>query len=140
MFLKCKIIIQEEAEMAEWSKYPPIKKQFYVEHVEVAALTEEEVQLFREENNNIVVDRTFKNKDSSPIPKPCPKFFHAFFNYPEILSEIEKAGFQTPTPIQTQAWPVLLSGEDLIGIAQTGTGKYLQQYPDTSKIAVLDEI
>lgn len=125
--IKYKIIIQEEAELAEWSKYPQIKKQFYVEHPEVADLSEEEVQLFREENNNIVVDRTFKNKNSPPIPKPCPKFVHAFFNYPEILSEIEKAGFQMPTPIQAQAWPVLLSGEDLIGIAQTGTGKYLQR-------------
>ncbi|XP_018565076.1 probable ATP-dependent RNA helicase DDX43 [Anoplophora glabripennis] len=115
----------EEAEQAEWDKYPQIKKQFYVEHPEVTDLTEEEVQLFRQENNNIVVDRTFKKENSLPIPKPCPKFIHAFFNYPEILSEIEKVGFQTPTPIQAQAWPVLLSGEDLIGIAQTGTGKTL---------------
>lgn len=91
-------------------------------------LTDEEVQLFRQENNNIVVDRTFKKENSLPIPKPCPKFIHAFFNYPEILSEIEKAGFQSPTPIQAQAWPVLLSGEDLIGIAQTGTGKHFHCY------------
>lgn len=43
----------------------------------------------------------------------------------KILEEISKAGFTTPSPIQSQAWPVLLSGEDLIGIAQTGTGKTL---------------
>ena len=33
--------------------------------------------------------------------------------------------FSEPSPIQTQAWPILLKGHDLIGIAQTGTGKTL---------------
>ena len=32
-------------------------------------------------------------------------------------------GFETPTPIQAQAIPIILSGKDLIGCAQTGTGK-----------------
>lgn len=36
-----------------------------------------------------------------------------------------KQGFTTPSPIQCQSWPILLSGFDLIGIAQTGTGKTL---------------
>nr|XP_023023811.1 probable ATP-dependent RNA helicase DDX43 [Leptinotarsa decemlineata] len=115
----------DEAEAAEWAKYPPIRKQFYKEHPEVMKMSESQVEKFREENNNIVVDRTFKTENSAPIPKPCPKFVHAFHEYPEILREIEKAGFETPSPIQAQAWPVLLSGEDLIGIAQTGTGKTL---------------
>lgn len=43
-------------------------------------------------------------------------------DYPDILREIRKQGFQKPSPIQCQAWPILLSGHDLIGIAQTGTG------------------
>lgn len=34
-------------------------------------------------------------------------------------------GFKRPSPIQAQAWPYLMSGKDLIGIAQTGTGKTL---------------
>lgn len=85
-------------------------------------MSEEQVETFRQENNNIVVGRTFKKENSNPIPKPCPQFFYAFYEYPEILEEIEKAGFEKPSPIQAQAWPVLLSGEDLIGIAQTGTG------------------
>lgn len=42
-----------------------------------------------------------------------------------ITDEIRKQGFEKPSPIQAQAWPVLLRGEDLIGIAQTGTGKTL---------------
>jgi ATP-dependent RNA helicase RhlE len=36
---------------------------------------------------------------------------------------IQRAGFQTPTPIQQQAIPPALAGDDLIGTAQTGTGK-----------------
>lgn len=43
-------------------------------------------------------------------------------HYPDILKEIRKQGFEKPSPIQCQAWPILLSGQDLIGIAQTGTG------------------
>mgnify|MGYP004591664723 CR=1 FL=1 len=39
-----------------------------------------------------------------------------------MLEEIRKQNFTKPSPIQCQGWPVLLSGRDLIGIAQTGTG------------------
>ncbi len=42
---------------------------------------------------------------------------------PEILRAIEEAGYTTPTPIQAQAIPEVLRRRDLIGIAQTGTGK-----------------
>ncbi len=40
-----------------------------------------------------------------------------------ILKAISDAGFEAPTPIQAQAIPVMLSGKDMIGQAQTGTGK-----------------
>ncbi|MFY0611991.1 MAG: DEAD/DEAH box helicase, partial [Hyphomicrobiaceae bacterium] len=40
-----------------------------------------------------------------------------------ILTALEQAGYTTPTPIQTQAIPPLILGRDLVGIAQTGTGK-----------------
>ncbi len=41
----------------------------------------------------------------------------------EILNAVEKAGYQEPTPIQEQAIPAILAGGDVLGIAQTGTGK-----------------
>ena len=41
------------------------------------------------------------------------------------METINRQGFSKPSPIQAQAWPYLLSGKDLIGIAQTGTGKTL---------------
>ncbi|WP_270375751.1 DEAD/DEAH box helicase [Marinicauda sp. Alg238-R41] len=42
---------------------------------------------------------------------------------PTLLSAIKDAGYETPTPIQEQAIPVALTGRDVLGIAQTGTGK-----------------
>ena len=43
--------------------------------------------------------------------------------HPDILKAVEEMGFETMTPIQEQAIPVLLEGKDIIGQAQTGTGK-----------------
>jgi len=40
-----------------------------------------------------------------------------------LLRALENANYQTPTPIQAKAIPLLLDGRDLLGIAQTGTGK-----------------
>ena len=40
-----------------------------------------------------------------------------------ILKNVQEAGYETPTPIQAQSIPSLLEGKDLLGIAQTGTGK-----------------
>ena len=42
---------------------------------------------------------------------------------PEILRAVEDMGFEEATPIQSQAIPVMESGVDMIGQAQTGTGK-----------------
>lgn len=41
----------------------------------------------------------------------------------QILDEINKAGFTGPTPIQSQAFPVALSGNDLVAVSATGSGK-----------------
>src|SRR5438094_9601307 len=40
-----------------------------------------------------------------------------------ILKAVQEAGYTEPTPIQTAAIPLILAGHDVIGIAQTGTGK-----------------
>ncbi|MEQ9055924.1 MAG: DEAD/DEAH box helicase [Roseovarius confluentis] len=42
---------------------------------------------------------------------------------PKILKAVEAAGYETPTPIQEGAIPHALAGRDVLGIAQTGTGK-----------------
>lgn len=51
---------------------------------------------------------------------------HAFRDFnlePLLASNIEKKGYITPTPIQDQAIPVVMTGKDVVGIANTGTGK-----------------
>jgi len=49
--------------------------------------------------------------------------FEQFSFDPRILARIEAAGYVTPTPIQTRAIPQVLAGRDVLGLAQTGTGK-----------------
>ncbi|RXN01432.1 putative ATP-dependent RNA helicase DDX43 [Acipenser ruthenus] len=108
----------------KWEDLPPINKEFYTEVKSVADLTLGEVATWRKENNNIIVD-DLKEGDKRPIPNPVRTFEEAFQQYPGIMDNIIRVGFQRPTPIQSQAWPIVLQGFDLIGIAQTGTGKTL---------------
>ena len=49
--------------------------------------------------------------------------FHTFDLNPRVTAGITAAGFVTPTPIQAQAIPPILQGHDVMGLAQTGTGK-----------------
>ncbi|CAD6199340.1 unnamed protein product [Caenorhabditis auriculariae] len=57
------------------------------------------------------------------IPDPVVTFEEAFGDNEAIMKEIRKNGFTKPSPIQSQMWPVLLSGKDCIGVSQTGSGK-----------------
>ena len=43
--------------------------------------------------------------------------------YPQILKGIQEMGFEEATPIQSKAIPIVMEGVDVIGQAQTGTGK-----------------
>ncbi|GAA5087451.1 MULTISPECIES: DEAD/DEAH box helicase [Paenalcaligenes] len=56
------------------------------------------------------------NADSTPS-------FASFGLHPDLLSSILAAGYTSPTPIQAQALPVVMQGRDVMGAAQTGTGK-----------------
>lgn len=49
--------------------------------------------------------------------------FHSLALPKPLLDAVSQLGYQTPSPIQAQGIPVLLEGRDIIGIAQTGTGK-----------------
>jgi ATP-dependent RNA helicase RhlE len=49
--------------------------------------------------------------------------FNNFSLHPNIMSGIHSQGYKSPTPIQEQAIPHILKGSDIIGLAQTGTGK-----------------
>lgn len=49
--------------------------------------------------------------------------FDSFNLCPPLLTAISELGYEQPTPIQSQAIPVVLEGRDVMGLAQTGTGK-----------------
>jgi ATP-dependent RNA helicase RhlE len=53
------------------------------------------------------------------------KGFHGLGIAPALLDVLTRLHFHTPTPIQEQAIPVAIQGKDMVGIAQTGTGKTL---------------
>ncbi|MBN4665867.1 DEAD/DEAH box helicase [Pandoraea nosoerga] len=58
--------------------------------------------------------------DVNAVPTPG---FDSFGLHADILRAIAEQGYTQPTPIQAQAIPVVLSGRDVMGAAQTGTGK-----------------
>lgn len=98
------------------SKLPVFEKNFYIEHPAVSARSEEEATNWRRgEGINVI---------GQGIPKPVMTFEEA--SMPEyVLSEVLKQGFDKPSPIQSQGWPMALLGRDMIGISATGSGKTL---------------
>lgn len=63
------------------------------------------------------------NSASLPPMTKTPVTFASLNLADPIQQALKEAGYETPTPIQEQAIPVVLQGHDLLGIAQTGTGK-----------------
>ena len=49
--------------------------------------------------------------------------FDSFDLHPQIAAGVKALGYSTPTPIQRRAIPPILQGQDVLGLAQTGTGK-----------------
>jgi ATP-dependent RNA helicase RhlE len=61
--------------------------------------------------------------DTSPQAAPAAVSFQTLALDTRILQALAEEGYETPTPIQRDAIPSALAGRDLLGIAQTGTGK-----------------
>mmetsp|Transcript_756 Transcript_756/g.2668 ORF Transcript_756/g.2668 Transcript_756/m.2668 type:complete len:419 (+) Transcript_756:113-1369(+) len=100
----------------DFSNLIKFDKNFYLEHPDVAARTQQEVDAYRVKKEITV--------EGADVPKPVTSFDEASFpDY--VLSEVLKAGFTEPTPIQAQGWPMALKGRDMIGLAETGSGKTL---------------
>ncbi|OJJ46707.1 hypothetical protein ASPZODRAFT_117424 [Penicilliopsis zonata CBS 506.65] len=102
----------------EWdlSTLPKFEKSFYKEHENVTNRTSREIDEFRKKHEMVV-----QGKD---VPRPVETFDEAGF--PQyVLGEVKAQGFERPTAIQAQGWPMALSGRDVVGIAETGSGKTL---------------
>ena len=61
-----------------------------------------------------------KRKAKAPVPVPG---FYGLGIAPKLLEALDRMKFIKPTPIQKQGIPIACSGNDMVGIAQTGTGK-----------------
>ncbi|XP_039284730.1 ATP-dependent RNA helicase dbp2 [Nilaparvata lugens] len=92
------------------------RKDFYEPHPNIVNRPQAEVDAYRNE-----FEMTLKGEN---IPNPIINFQDV--NFPDyVMSEIRRAGFDRPTGIQGQGWPIALSGRDMVGIARTGSGKTL---------------
>ena len=70
------------------------------------------------------VDDPNDHELKSELETEAPLFAFSELNlHPKVLDAIKKAGYQTPSPIQQQTVPAIISGRDLIGQAETGSGK-----------------
>ena len=75
-----------------------------------------EIEKFRQDNSITI--------KGPGIPKPV--FFFDEAGFPEyVIQTIARQNWTRPTAIQSQGWPMALSGRDVVGIAQTGSGKTL---------------
>ncbi len=84
----------------------------------------------RGERERPMIDKTFDHPRSGPVkpavPVDVPKMDTEFSKLglcDALAFAVQEMGYVTPTPIQVQAIPVVLKGGDVIGSAQTGTGK-----------------
>jgi ATP-dependent RNA helicase DBP3 len=91
----------------------------YTENQELANLPQSEIDAFLTKNTMTIQD-----------PKPAAQKLRPIINfkYLPVTDESQMApfkGFAAPTPIQAAVWPFLLSGRDMVGVAETGSGKTL---------------
>jgi ATP-dependent RNA helicase DDX5/DBP2 len=95
---------------------PKFEKSFYKEDPAVTNRSEAEVAKFRADHAITVAGKN--------VPRPVHTFDEAGFPA-YVMSEVKAQGFPAPTAIQSQGWPMALSGRDVTGIAETGSGKTL---------------
>ncbi|KAL5108353.1 putative ATP-dependent RNA helicase DDX17 [Taenia crassiceps] len=100
----------------DWKREKLVKfeKDFYKESSAVKSRSSREIEKFLREARITV--------DGKDVPRPVFSFSEAGF--PEsVIEVIEENKWKAPTPIQSQGWPLALSGRNVVGIAQTGSGK-----------------
>ncbi|KAL0949683.1 hypothetical protein HGRIS_009721 [Hohenbuehelia grisea] len=96
-------------------KYEPFRREFYIPPPDIAAMTDDEAELLRLELDGIKIR-------GIDCPRPVTKWSH--FGMPAVcLDVIKRLNYASPTSIQAQAIPAIMSGRDVIGVAKTGSGK-----------------
>jgi ATP-dependent RNA helicase DDX46/PRP5 len=98
--------------------YNPIRKNLYIESKEIAEMTEEQVEELRARLGEI------KIRGTKSI-RPIFNWNHCGLSKRLLNLLTDKLNFSHPFPIQCQSIPIIMSGRDMIGIAETGSGKTL---------------
>lgn len=96
-------------------QYEDFRKDFYIEPDELAELTDGQGDAMRLELDGISI----RGKD---CPKPVSNWGQCGLSA-ATLDQIQRLGYDSPTSIQAQAIPAIMSGRDTIGVAKTGSGK-----------------
>lgn len=97
--------------------YRPFEKELYREVPELSRMTPEEVRAARRALGNVRIR-------GKRCPNPIRSFGQCGLSS-AVLDVIRRCGYESPTPIQAQAIPCIMSGRDVIGVAKTGSGKTL---------------
>ena len=103
-----------------WDDYSlvPFEKNFYNPHENCRNANPAEVDEYRKKREISII------RGGSSVPNPIQNFFEGGFpDY--VMKEVQRQGFTEPTAIQAQGWPIALSGNNMVGIAMTGSGKTL---------------
>lgn len=95
------------------------QKSGYVEDPSLAALPQPSIEAFLSSNFITIDDPS----ETSPTLRPITEF--AYLPISDHSQRAPFKNFSSPTPIQAAAWPFLLSGRDVVGVAETGSGKTL---------------
>uniref|UniRef100_A0A8D0APM1 RNA helicase n=1 Tax=Sander lucioperca TaxID=283035 RepID=A0A8D0APM1_SANLU len=108
----------ERLRKKKWNldELPKFEKNFYTEHPELQHKSQYEMEEY------------CKKKEITIRGTGCPKAITAFHQaqFPQyVMDVLVQQNFKEPTAIQSQGFPVALSGRDMVGIAQTGSGKTL---------------
>ena len=101
---------EETPKRAQWSQTG------YTEDPALTALPQSDIDAFLETKAIAINDSS-----STPALRPITQFSHL----PSTFDSSPFTTFSAPTPIQSASWPFLLSGRDVIGVAETGSGKTL---------------
>lgn len=104
---------QQQLNPINWSQreLTTFEKDFYKPDARTLERSDAEVKQFRDEHNIVV---------PTSAPKPIISFDELTGLPEEILKTLQRDNFAQCTPIQAQGMPVALSGQNMVGIAQTG--------------------
>ena len=120
------IVVDDNGEVLESGANSKIKKGEKVDFIDDDDVTSEQEKPAEAEDATAATDSATLNEDSADEEDVGDESLVTFDDLglsPEVLEAVKLAGYETPSPIQAKAIPALLQGANLLGTAQTGTGK-----------------